>query len=287
VAKNSQQRSRRTLTEAERAQRREHDRQTMLAAVEQLRSSEGWQRWLTSRRHFRPYSLSNQLLIAYQRPSAQRVAGFRAWLAMGYCVMRGQRAIRIWAPMSPSKRAIAAWQAAGADPAERPRIWFKLAPVFDRLSRVRSGDVADRLPALVALAGAIGSHVAFEPVAGDAHGYYELATRRIVIDTSLPANARVKTLVHELSHALLRAEPAEEDLALTRAEEELVVEATAYRVCGGALGLDTAGYSIPYLASWSQQTPLATIERRAGLIDRLARRIEKAAAPGPGTALAP
>jgi Zn-dependent peptidase ImmA (M78 family) len=89
---------------------------------------------------------------------------------------------------------------------------------------VAGQDLADRLPALVALAGAIGSHVAFEPVAGDAHGYYELATRRIVIDTSLPANARVKTLVHELSHALLRAEPAEEDLALTRAEEELVVE---------------------------------------------------------------
>src|SRR5207244_716887 len=95
-----------------------------------------------------------------------------------------------------------------------------------------TGDhLAGRLRRLIALAGEIGSDVAFEPVAGGANGYYELTSRRIAIDASLPANGQVKTLVHELAHALLRAEPPEEGLALTRAEEELVVEATAYTVC--------------------------------------------------------
>jgi hypothetical protein len=146
--------------------------------------------------------------------------------------------------------------------------------------------LADRLPLLVALASEIGSIVDFESVPGAANGYYQQTSGRIVIDSPRPANAMVRTLVHELAHALLRAEPPEQDIALTRAEEELVVEATAYTVCG-ALGLDTAGHSVPYLASWSQQTPLATIERRAGLIDRLARRIEDAAVPGPAMAARP
>lgn len=45
----------------------------------------------------------------------------------------------------------------------------------------------------------------------------------------------------------------------------------------GALGLDSSGYSIPYLASWAQGGELETIERTAALIDGLARRIEDAA----------
>jgi hypothetical protein len=49
-----------------------------------------------------------------------------------------------------------------------------------------------------------------------------------------------------------------------------------YTVCG-TLGLDVAGYAIPYLASWSQDAQLDTIVFHAALIDRLARRIEDAA----------
>jgi hypothetical protein len=44
----------------------------MAEAVEQLRSSEGWRRWLRVRRHFHTYSLHNQLLIASQMPEATR-----------------------------------------------------------------------------------------------------------------------------------------------------------------------------------------------------------------------
>jgi hypothetical protein len=45
------------LPDAERAERRRADRAFACQAVEELRSSEGWQQWLTSRRHFHPYSL--------------------------------------------------------------------------------------------------------------------------------------------------------------------------------------------------------------------------------------
>jgi N-terminal domain of anti-restriction factor ArdC len=131
------------LTDEERAERRRADREYARQAAEQLRSSEGWRRWLATRRHFHSYSLGNQLLIAMARPTATRAAGFRAWLKLGYAIRRGERAIKIWAPCRPSRKQLERWQQQGADPDQRPRTYFKLAPVFDRLSRVRSGDVAD------------------------------------------------------------------------------------------------------------------------------------------------
>lgn len=124
---------RQTFTEAERQERRAADRRRTREAVEALRVSEGWQQWLGLRHRFHTYSLTNQLLIALVMPQATRVAGFKAWIKLGYCVRRGERAvIRIWMPMAPSKTQIAAWQAAGAKPAERPRVRFRLGAVCDR-----------------------------------------------------------------------------------------------------------------------------------------------------------
>jgi hypothetical protein len=124
--------TRTALSDGERAARRRVDREFARRAVEQLRSTDGWRRWLATRRHFHRYSLANQLLIAMQRPDATRVAGFRAWLRLGYCVRKGQRAIRIWVPIPPSRKQLAEWEAGGADPTRRPRTSFRLGPVFDR-----------------------------------------------------------------------------------------------------------------------------------------------------------
>ena len=37
-------------------------------------------------------------------PEASFVAGFKAWLRLGYCVRKGERAIRIFAPMPVKER---------------------------------------------------------------------------------------------------------------------------------------------------------------------------------------
>src|SRR4051794_41952131 len=87
-----------TLTDEARRARREADRAKAQEAVEALRSTDGWKRWLSCRQHFHRYSLANQLLIALQNTDATRVAGFRAWLRLGYGVRRGERALRIWVP---------------------------------------------------------------------------------------------------------------------------------------------------------------------------------------------
>src|SRR3954452_9572073 len=106
-----------TLTDEVRRARREADREKAREAVEALRSTDGWKRWLSCRRHFHRYSLATQLLIAFQKPDAARVAGFRAWLRLGYSVRRGERALRIWVPLPPSKRALEEWKASGEDAA--------------------------------------------------------------------------------------------------------------------------------------------------------------------------
>jgi hypothetical protein len=44
------------------------------------------------------------LLVALARPDATFVAGFKAWLRLGYCVRKGEKAIRIVAPMPIAQR---------------------------------------------------------------------------------------------------------------------------------------------------------------------------------------
>jgi hypothetical protein len=126
---------------AERAERRRQDRERLQRAAEQLLSSEGWQRWVRARsgNGLARYSLTNQLLVALQSDDrATFLAGFKQWLALGYCVKRGSRAIRIMASMSVKARD----GQTGEETDERTTL-FKTVAVFDRLPRVRSGDVAD------------------------------------------------------------------------------------------------------------------------------------------------
>ncbi len=285
----------RSLSDEERQARREADRRRTREAVEALRASEGWQQWLRLRHHFHTYSLTNQLLIALAMPQATRVAGFRAWLKLGYCVRRGERAIiRIWMPIAPSKKQLAEWQAAGANPTERPRVRFRLGPVWDR-SQVEplpapaqpvaldppivepEGDsLGWAFSPLAEIVGELGCSLVVKRHPHGRGGCFIPELGIVSLNEANSINHQVKTLVHELSHVLLRATVDPEGISLTYSREELVVESVALTVCGG-LGLDTAGYSVPYIASWSENdASMEIIEQCAGLIDRLAKRIEDA-----------
>lgn len=282
--------NRRKLTDEERAAKRAEDRERMKAAIDTLRTSAGWQRWLAVRHRFHRYSFKNQLLIAHQRPGATRVASFKRWLSLGYCVRKGEHAIRIWKHCDPSKKQMQRWREEGADPTDRPRGFFILVPVFDRsqvdplpdfdgdqveldppMQSVVGDSLAHLIEPLCAFAATIGCSVRFEPIPGSANGCYEHSTGTITVDRDTP-NGRVKTLLHELAHALVRRARDDDDPDLTYGEEEVVVECVAYTVCS-TVGFDTAGFSVPYLTSWSEG---GEIERYGQLIDRLASRLEDA-----------
>lgn len=286
---------RRAFTDEERTERRATERELMAQAVEQLRSSEGWQRWLAVRRHFHSYSFHNQLLIAFQRPGATRVAGFRRWLDLGYVVRKGERGLSIWAPCPPSKKKLREWREAGANPDERPLTFFRMVKVFDRsqveplpefpggpldldspLEPIAGDGLAPLFNPLARFATSIDCHVVVAQIPGSATGYLQPQTGKIAVEEIGPdfsANAQVATEVHELAHALVRHDRCDEDPELTYGREEVVVECVAYTVCS-ALGVDTAGSSVPYMASWGGGDE---IERYAELIDRLATRLEEVA----------
>lgn len=88
-------------------QRRAEDRERLQAAARALLDSDGWARWVRVRatNGLARYSMRNVLLLALQTEgNASYVAGFKRWLALGYCVRRGEQALRIFAKRAVSHR---------------------------------------------------------------------------------------------------------------------------------------------------------------------------------------
>lgn len=275
--------SRTRLTPEQRDARRRTQLEQLRQATSALLTSEGWQRWLRTRSRFHRYSLRNTLLIAFQCPHASHVAGFRKWLELGRCVRKGEKAIRIFAPVRYRRRDD---DQSDDDQTGERLVGFKLAAVFDvsqtdPLPGIEpapldppgqpvSGDShAHLLAPLEQHAASLGFAVAYEPLDGRA-GYCSAREARIAVDAALPANGRVATLVHELAHA-----HGIDYQRFSRAEAELIVESVACIVCGSA-GLDTSSESVPYLAGWNPEQAAERIQLLAGTIDEIARRIERA-----------
>jgi len=221
-----------------------------------------------------------------QRPDAPYGAGFRAFLGLNRCVRKGERAIRILAPMSVRRREAEQAESNDNDQAEGPRrIVFRAVSVFD-ISQTDAlpdkepislespcepiqGDThAHLLPALEELAAELGYSVAARPLDGPADGWCDQEKREIVINDELSANAQVRVLVHEIAHAL---GVGYADYGRRRAE--VLVDTVTFIVCG-AVGLDTSGSSVPYVAGWGESGELDAIRGYAETIDEIARRIE-------------
>jgi hypothetical protein len=96
----------------------------------------------------------------------------------------------------------------------------------------------------------------------EANGITDWQNREVVVRDSLPGAQRFKTAVHELAHIQLH-EPMSGSRPNRRGIVEVEAESVAYMVCA-ALGVDSADYSLPYVATWSGgdlQKVSATAER--------------------------
>jgi len=276
----------RRLSESEREQRRERDRQRLKQATEQLLSSDGWQRWVRvhSRNGLARYSVNNQLIVALSKPDASYVCGFRAWLQLGYRVRKGEKAIWILAPMPVKSR-----DATNGEDAKKPCVFFRAVPVFDRtqVEAIEGSDPAPLEPPcepltgeshrhllepLQAFAASLGYSVSFAPIVGSTGGWCDHDGKRIAVDASQPVNAQARILVHELAHALGIGYRE-----YGRHQAEVIVDTVTFIVCAGA-GLDVGGESIPYIAGWGENGALEAVTRFAGVIDTIARQLENAIA---------
>jgi hypothetical protein len=272
------------LTDTEREQRRAADRERLKQAAEQLLTSEGWQRWVRLRSHagLARLSLSNQLLVALAKPDATFVAGFKAWLELGYCVKKGEKAIRIIAPMPIKER-----DCATGEETDETITLFKRVSVFDaqQVAALPSGEPTPLQPPsqpligdshahliapAVAFAESLGYTVSFESTPGSAGGWCDSKHRKVVVDSGVAPNARLRTLIHEAIHAL-----GVDYQQHSRAQAEVIVDTTTLVVLGG-LGLDVSGETVPYVAGWGEDGALEAVTQFAALIDALARRVEAA-----------
>lgn len=288
--------SRKPLTAGERERRRAADRRRMQSAVAELLSSEGWARWvrIRSRNGLARYSLNNQLLIALQRPDATYVAGFRAFLELNLCVRKGERAIRILAPAGVIRRADDARKEEDEAGEPRARTLFRVIAVFDVAQTeplpgtqpvpleppsepVTGNTHRHLLGPLEDFAGELGYSIIYCRGAGDAQGSCDKRQRRITVDAGLPANGRLRVLIHELAHAL---DVGYERYGRDRAE--VIVDTVTFIVCS-SVGLDVSQSSVPYVAGWGERDAAAAICEYASLIDRTAARLEAALLPGAPT----
>jgi len=282
--------STRTRTDGERSARRKLDRERLEQAARELLSSDGWRRWVKVRstNGLARYSFHNQLLIALQRPDATYVAGFRAFLELNRCVRKGERAIRILAPITI--RADSDKPTGSEDSDRERRTVFRAVSVFDVAqteplpdtepvplappSQPIDGDSHGHLiEPLRDLACELGYSVEVGALEGMADGWCDNAARNIVVNSLLPVNGQVRVLVHEIAHAL---GIGYRDYG--RQQAEVLVDTVTHIVCG-SVGLDTAGSTVPYIAGWGENGELDAIRRYAETIDAIAKRIEDAVQP--------
>lgn len=229
-------------------------------SLRELVTSEDWQRALAVAARFHDYSFANTRLIWAQslargfNPS--RVAGYRAWQQLGRQVKRGERGLQILAPV------IRTVTDDDTGEEEHRVVGYRVVHVFDiaqtegePLPEVSAALVEGDLPVhwaqITQLIGDTGFRVKVADVdrLGEANGITDWTRRDVVIRASLPGAQRFKTAVHELAHIRLH-EPTSGDRPACRGVVEVEAESVAYMVCA-ALGIDSAGYSLPYVASWS------------------------------------
>lgn len=227
----------------------------LVESIAALVSGEDWQSALDVAARFHRYSPSNCFLILCQRPDATRVAGYRKWQEFGRQVRKGEKAIRIFAPIMVRKT-----DEDSDEGTKRQLVGFRLAPVFD-ISQTEGDDLPDidrpvtldgDAPGLLwdALAEQV-SAAGFTLERGDtepANGWTNHATKTVRVSDTLDGAQACKTLAHELAHALLHADHG---LAFCRGIAEVEAESVAYLVMKMA-GVTSDGYSFPYIAGWAK-----------------------------------
>lgn len=168
---------------------------------------------------FHNYSFFNQVLLFLA--GAKNVKGFHAWQKIGRKVKKGAKAIWILAPLTYAKK--------DEDTGEEKHSvrGFKSVPVFDikdtegkELPVVLTESADVKIERLLEVSEKLGHSVEFKELRFSLGGYIDQGGN-ITINSVRQESDRIGTLVHELSHGLLKHhEQAEFDRALCEQEAE-------------------------------------------------------------------
>lgn len=262
-------------------------RERLDAAVREMATSDGFRRWLDTRAKFHRYSFNNTMLIAIQRPDATQVAGYRKWQELDRQVRKGEKGIRILAPVTITVDEHGDRVSYKTPGARRIVVGFKVVSVFDVAQtdgeplgdpptmEPLEGDAPEgTLDMLGAVLDAEGLTFDVKPLPGKLAGFLVEERKTLTIKEGQSGAEQAATIAHELAHhfdpLLHNAGGATEDEARRaylheRGDCEAVAEAAAYVVCA-AFGIDAGPSAVGYVTSYAKGDP--------EVVHRLAERID-------------
>jgi len=258
---------------------------TLLAeSVTKLMNSDTYKKALSFRKKLYSYSFRNVWLIYCQNPEATLVAGYSKWKELGRQVKKGEKSLAILAPLIKKDK----------ETKDSELIGFRSASVFD-VSQTDGPDLPElprpqlltkdnqkiqaAIKTLEAFAKQRGNPVSYKDI--KANGLYSLKTKAITINKSLPPLQTLKTLTHELAHAIMHANISTLKTITEQTHTlELEAESCAYLVCD-SLGLDTSQYSFAYLANWAEDPKelLSAAEKACKAADSILEALESLTNP--------
>lgn len=228
--------------------------------VKNVFDSEKYKDYLSFMSKFYHYSINNSMLIWMQKPDATLVAGYQTWAKkFKRQVKKGEKGIRILAPCPRKMTKVVRNQFGDLEEVEVNFTTFKATTVFD-ISQTDGDEVPEMCKALDGtvenfdelfkrLTEISPVPVAFEDIKNGAHGYFSHADNKIYLNNGMSQLQTIKTLIHEISHAVLHAD--EDGKKEDRETKEVQAESVAFAVCA-MLGIDTSEYSFEYVAGWSK-----------------------------------
>ena len=262
------------------------------AGVKAVFEGEGFKKYLDFCAKLPRYSLNNQILIMMQKPDATACQSFTAWKDMNRFVKKGEKGIRILAPapytITKEQDKLDAkgnvMRNQNGEPikemVEVKVNAFKPVSTFD-VSQTEgdpiptygvdelNGNVEGYAIMLEAIQSSAEIPIAFEDISSGAKGYYQVEENRIALQKDMSDVQTIKTLLHELSHAMLHNKLKKEAEKTDRATKEIEAESTAYIVCRH-YGMDTSEYSFSYVAGWAQNKEVPQLKNSLELIRRTA-----------------
>jgi hypothetical protein len=270
----------------------------LLERLRALTTSDQWLSMLEVSRRFHSYSARNVLLLVAQGAQG-RVAGYRTWQTIpaeggSTCqVRKGARALTVLAPITRQRDDTD--PTTGESTTRKVLVGFKGVRVFDEAALVTPPAAPQVLPELLrgespqqlwnALAEQI--HAAgYTLQDGDcapANGRTDWLARTVTIRPDLDPAQRTKTLTHELAHVRLHDPTGDAAHRSTRPQMEVEAESVAYLVCAHT-GIDTAQYTIPYVAHWANgdiELIRATAERVIDTARRITDTLDHDLTPKP------
>lgn len=250
--------------------------------IKLIRNSEDYKRWLNFYDGFHQYSFNNTMLIYMQNPSASLCAGFNTWKNKKRYVKAGEKGLKILAPITETVlREVPVLDDDGKPILDengkeqtkkvKEKVFankFYVTSTFDvsqtegePISELSYSGTSEKVENYGALKKVLEEIAPFpveytDELQEGCDGRCSYTAEQIYVRNDMEEAKTVEVLIHEIGHAYMhdktRFEEAKEHLKVIsdRDSREIQAESLSYIVTH-KLGLDTSGFSFPYIAAWS------------------------------------